>query len=43
MRGTLKIDVLSLLSEEQHKMLVERYPRLIYKPWRNAMSGASPR
>ena len=43
MRGALKIDVLLLLSEEQHKMLVERYPRLIYKPWRNAMSGASPR
>ncbi len=43
MRGALKIDVLLLLSEEQHKMLVDRYPRLIYKPWRNAMSGASPR
>lgn len=43
MRGTLKIDVLSLLSEEQHEMLVDRYPRLIYRPWRSAMSGASPR
>ncbi len=43
MRGTLKIDILSLLSEEQREMLVDRYPRLIYKPWRNAMSGASPR
>ncbi len=43
MRGTLKIDVLSLLSEEQREMLVDRYPRLIYRPWRSAMSGASPR
>lgn len=43
MRGGLKIDVLSLLSEEQHENLVERYPRLIYQPWRSAMGGASPR
>ena len=43
MRGGLKIDVLSLLSEEQHELLVERYPRLIYQPWRSAMSGASQR
>ena len=43
MRGTLKIDILSLLSKEQREMLVDRYPRLIYKPWRSAMSGASPR
>ncbi len=42
-RGKLKIDVLSELSAEQHKMLVDRYPRLIYKPWRSAMSGESPR
>jgi Spy/CpxP family protein refolding chaperone len=43
MRGMLKVDVLSLLTVEQHKMLVERYPRLIYQPWRSAMSGASRR
>jgi Spy/CpxP family protein refolding chaperone len=43
MRGKLKIDVLSGLSAEQHKMLVDRYPRLIYKPWRRAMGGTSPR
>jgi Spy/CpxP family protein refolding chaperone len=43
MRGTLKIDVLSLLSKEQRETLVDRYPRLIYQPWRRAMRGASPR
>ena len=43
LRGTLKISILSLLSEEQLKILVDRYPRLIYKPWRSAMSGESPR
>jgi Spy/CpxP family protein refolding chaperone len=43
MRGTLKIDVLSLLSKEQRETLVDRYPRLIYRPWRRAMRGASPR
>jgi Spy/CpxP family protein refolding chaperone len=43
MRGTLKIDVLSLLSKEQREMLIDRYPRLIYRPWRRAMRGASPR
>ncbi len=43
LRGTLKIDILSLLSEEQLGKLVDRYPRLIYKPWRSAMSGESPR
>ena len=42
-RGTLKINILSLLSEEQLGKLVDRYPRLIYKPWRSAMSGESPR
>lgn len=42
MRGTLKIDVLTLLSKEQREILVDRYPRLIYKPWRRAMHGASP-
>ena len=43
MRGKLKIDVLSLLSKEQREMLIDRYPRLIYQPWRRAMRGASPR
>lgn len=43
MRGALKIDVLSLLSKKQRELLVDRYPRLIYKPWRRAMRGASPR
>jgi len=43
MRGTLKIDVLSLLSKKQRETLVDRYPRLIYKPWRRAMRGASQR
>ena len=39
MRGELKIDVLSVLSKEQHKKLVDRFPRLIYKPWMRAMRG----
>jgi hypothetical protein len=43
MRGQLKIDVLSLLSKDQHEKLVDRYPRLIYQPWRRAMRDASPR
>jgi Spy/CpxP family protein refolding chaperone len=43
MRGTLKIDVLSLLSKKQRETLVDQYPRLIYKPWRRAMRGASSR
>ncbi len=43
MRGKLKIDVLSLLSGEQREMLIDRYPRLIYKPWTRAMRGTSPR
>jgi Spy/CpxP family protein refolding chaperone len=43
MRGTLKIDVLSLLSKKQRETLVDRYPRLIYKPWRRAMRGGSSR
>jgi hypothetical protein len=43
MRGTLKIDILSSLSKEQREILVDRYPRLIYKPWRRAMRGASKR
>jgi hypothetical protein len=42
MRGMLKIDVLSLLNDEQRKILVDRFPRLVYKPWRRAMRGASP-
>jgi Spy/CpxP family protein refolding chaperone len=43
MRGKLKIDVLSSLSKEQLALLVDRYPRLIYKPWTRAMRGSSPR
>jgi len=39
MRGELKVDVLSLLSEKQHQKLVDQYPRLIYKPWMRAMQG----
>jgi hypothetical protein len=42
-RGTLKIDILSLLNEEQRKALVDKYPRLIYKPWRRVMLGNSSR
>ena len=42
LRGTLKIDVLSLLSKEQLKKLVDGYPRLIYKPWRRAMRADAP-
>ena len=41
LRGKLKIDVLSVLSAEQHKTLVDGYPRLIYKPWMRAMRGKS--
>jgi Spy/CpxP family protein refolding chaperone len=37
LRGALKIDVLSLLSDEQRQKLIDQYPRLIYKPWRRAM------
>ncbi len=36
-RGALKIDVLALLSKEQHQKLVDQYPRLIYKAWTRAM------
>lgn len=36
-RGSLKIEALSLLSKEQHKKLVDHFPRLIYKPWGRAM------
>ena len=36
-RGNLKIEALSLLSKEQHKKLVDHFPRLIYKPWGRAM------
>ena len=43
MRGRLKIDVLSVLNEEQHKILVDRFPRLIYKPWTRAMGGRRAR
>lgn len=40
MRGNLKIDILSMLSEEQKGLLVDGYPQLIYKPWARAMGGA---
>ena len=39
MRGDLKVNVLSVLSDEQHQKLVDQYPRLIYKPWMRAMQG----
>jgi Spy/CpxP family protein refolding chaperone len=42
-RGELKINVLSVLSKEQHQKLVDQYPRLIYKPWMRAMRGSSAR
>ena len=42
MRVDLKIDALSLLSKEQLQLLVDKYPRLIYKPWKRAKQGASP-
>ena len=38
MRANLKIDVLSVLSKEQLQKLVDQQPRLIYKPWKRAMS-----
>lgn len=37
MRGQLKIDVLSALTDEQRKLVIDKFPRLIYKPWRRAM------
>jgi hypothetical protein len=42
-RGRFKIDILKLLSKKQREMLVDRYPRLIYKPWRRAMREALSR
>jgi len=36
-RGTLKIDVLSVLNEAQLKTLVERHLPLINQPWQRAM------
>ena len=41
-RGELKIDVLSVLSEDQRKTLVERYGRLIRQRWANAMQLPEP-
>ena len=38
LRATLKIDVLAVLSKEQLQKLVDQQPRLIYKPWKRAMS-----
>ena len=43
MRGRLKIDVLSVLTEERRKTLIDKFPRLIYKPWARAMRSAAPR
>jgi Spy/CpxP family protein refolding chaperone len=42
-RGRFKIDILKLLSKKQREMLVDKYPRLIYKPWRRAMREAPSR
>ena len=42
-RGGLKIDVLSVLSDEQRKKLVDGYPRLIFQPWQRAMSRRGTR
>ena len=41
-RGELKIDVLSVLNEDQRKTLVERYGRLIRQRWANAMQSPEP-
>jgi Spy/CpxP family protein refolding chaperone len=43
MRGKLKIDVLLVLTPEQHQILVDKFPRLIYKPWARAMRGSAAR
>ena len=43
MRGSLKIDVLSVLNKKQHQIVVDRYPRLIYKQWRRAMHDSVQR
>lgn len=40
-RGELKIDVLSVLSDEQREKLAERYPRLIRQRW-TAVGGRPP-
>ena len=40
-RGNLKLKILSTLTKEQHKKVVDGYPRLVYKPWGRAMR--SPR
>jgi Spy/CpxP family protein refolding chaperone len=42
-RGTFKIDILKLLSKKQRETMVDKYPRLIYKPWRRAMREGSSR
>jgi Spy/CpxP family protein refolding chaperone len=39
LRGEFKVDVLSLLSKEQHQKLIDRFPRLIYRPWARVMRG----
>jgi Spy/CpxP family protein refolding chaperone len=43
MRGQLKIDVFSVLTAEQHQTLVDKFPRLVYKPWTRAMRGTPQR
>jgi len=43
LRGALKVGVLSVMSDEQRQSLVDRYPRLIYKPWTRAMRGGAAR
>jgi len=43
LRGQIKIDVLSVLTEKQHQLLVDQFPRLIYKPWTRVMRGGSTR
>jgi len=40
-RGELKLGVLSALRDEQRKSLVERYPKLIGRPWLGA-AGSTP-
>lgn len=41
-RGLLKVDILSLLNKDQLVQLKEKFPRLIYKPWRRAMRMDAP-
>jgi Spy/CpxP family protein refolding chaperone len=43
LRGALKIDTLAVLDKKQLGLIVDKYPRLIYQPWRRAMGGAKAR